>query len=225
MHAKQGGRKPQKPHGGRRAPDERRSPSTNPTVSGKNSSAAPPKNGRTRSSIEVTNRSSIEESSKERLRNPQLAPTYAVIGRWECPLALAGNLPDMGIVRQARELLGYRTNYTLLEWWALFPARRWWSYAIKATRYLARKPNYKFFLRCLLTAAKGGQKFEMYRKVLLKITGKVEAEQLQGEKPLPPVCPTLTGPNCPGCERCFPLRTQYQKDYAEWVARRYEPPG
>jgi hypothetical protein len=176
-------------------------------------------------SIEVATRSSIGESSNERLANPKLAPTYAVIGRWECPASLAGNLPDMGMIRQTRELLGYRTNYTLLEWWALFPARRWWSYAIKATRYLSRKPNYKFFLRCLMTAARGGAKFEMYRKVLFKITGKVEGEQLQHEKPLAPVCPTISGVQCPGCERCFPLRTQYAKEYAAWVQRGLEVPG
>lgn len=172
------------------------------------------------SSIEVASRSSdseISNNDKPRARNPKLGPTFAVIGKFECPERIKGNQPDMAMVSQARELLGYKTNITVLEWWALFPSRRWWSYALTATRYLAKSRNYKYFLKCLVTAATQGAKLKQFSQLLQKVTGRVAENLVQGEKPAPVACPSGCGSIC---EVCHPLKLQYERDLTEWNNRR-----
>lgn len=96
----------------------------------------------------------------------KLGPTLAIIGDFEAPPAMQGADPDMVVIKLARETLGYKTNYTLLEWWDRFPSIKWWRYAIWASKRWARGANYKYFLKCLLTAARGGKKFEDYYAAL-----------------------------------------------------------
>lgn len=168
-------------------------------------------------SIEVANRSSLKE---ERIGNPgALAPTFAVIGEFQTPLEVQDNQPDMAMVHQVRELLGYKSNITILEWWRIFPVRKWWAFALQATRHLCRKANYKYFLLSLLTAARGGEKFQQFQGLLKRVLGKV-AEVVQGQKPVRPVC------NCSGvCEKCHPLLQAFERELAEWQSRRWEIQG
>ena len=94
-----------------------------------------------------------------------MAATWKVLGEWKPPV-LPGRDPDMEVINEAQELLQYKTKITILEWWTLFPVRRWWAYALKATKTWGKatapynRPSYAYFLKCLKTAATGGAKFE-----------------------------------------------------------------
>jgi len=129
-----------------------------------------------------------------------------VIGDFQAPEHIKLNRPDPVLLEEVRVLLSYRTKYTILEWWGRFPVMKWWRYAIMASRCLARKVNYVYFLKCLLTAAYGGDRFDAYYQHLLRFfqaarqTGGAEA----GERPVPPVC------SCGGfCEKCYSAWTAY----------------
>lgn len=174
--------------------------------------------GRNKHSIEVANRSPIEKGSKS--RGPaNLEPTYQVIGEFQTPLEVVDNQPDMAMIQQVRELLNYRSNITVLEWWRIFPVRRWWAFAIQATKHLARTPNYKYFLLSLVTAARGGEKFQQYQGLLKRILGQI-AGQIARQQPVRPVC------DCSGgCERCYPLLLQYQEELTKWQRQRWAVQG
>lgn len=156
----------------------------------------------------LTNRSlPTEKKIKDTLPQPRLGPTRAVIGNFQPPEQLKGNCPDVVLIAEARHLLNYKTNYTLLEWWESFPVNKWWRYAIMATKGLARGANYKYFLKCLLTAAQGGKRFEAYYQYLARFFKALMASA-KGEAAPPPVC------SCGSiCEKCQEAKYKYYSQH------------
>lgn len=138
--------------------------------------------------------------------------TKSVIGDFEPPGHLVGNHPDMGLIAEARQLLNYKTNYTLLEWWCSFPVGKWWRYALLATQSGARKPNYKYFLKCLLSAARAGKdKLDQMHLQLRKLYGDlVDRDNGVGQSRMAALVGDLPAPphdNCT-CERCMAVTLQ-----------------
>lgn len=171
----------------------------------------------TGSSIEVANRSlsrrvstrdSIEESGEEtrRATGPKLEATLRVVGNFQPPDNVKNNRPDMVLLHQARRLLKYKSNLTLLEWWhRWFPVGKWWRYAITATEHLSttKYSKYKFFLKCLLSAAKADKYYGYYSKFLQEMTRVDLVKEAQAEKEVAPVCAVCNG-RVGGCEDCDP---------------------
>lgn len=173
-------------------------------------------------SIEVVTHSPIKDDRKKNWGAARLAPTMKVIdgqGGFQPPLELEGNPPDMAMVRQAAQLLGHKTNTTALEWWKIFPARKWWAFALQATKYLAKGPNYVYFLKALITAGRAGEKFQQFQGLLKSVLGKA-AEVVKQEQPAAPVCSCASV-----CEKCEPQFRVYQKELAAWNNRRWAIQG
>lgn len=174
--------------------------------------------GSTGSSIEVAIRSlprrvptrdSIEETTEETRRptGPKLEPTLRVVGNFQPPESVRNNRPDMTLLHEARRLLKYKSNLTLLEWWhRWFPVGKWWRYAIAATEHLSttKYSKYKFFLKCLLSAAKNDKYYAWASKFLQTMARVDLVKEAQAERAIAPVCAVCNG-RVGGCEECDPM--------------------
>jgi hypothetical protein len=147
--------------------------------------------------------------SLQQLKHPRLGPTWRVVGRFETPPEVAGNLPDLSLIQEARQALGYKSNYTLLEWWSIFPVGKWWRYAIHGTRYMASRPNYKYFLKCLMSAARQDNIYKWAVGVLKRVARVDLEHEAQRERPVRPVCRVCNGA---GCEHCDPALEKIRTD-------------
>lgn len=136
--------------------------------------------------------------------------TRKVIGDIEAPTDLKGNRPDEVLLGEARQLLGYKTNVTLHAWWKVFPSGKWWRYAIMASQAWARKPNYVYFLKCLMDAGKGTHRFDDCYRHLRSFYGKL-MEKVGRSKSEPPKIKPHEG-NC-SCEACMAVVMENVRRY------------
>lgn len=150
-----------------------------------------------------------------------LTKTWEVLGDYKTPVELATKVnngalpPDMVDIREVQQILGHRTTYTEMEWWRLFPVKSWWRYAIMATRAWGGKtkggaqgkPNYRYFLKCLLEASRQTKRFKECWAQLRRFFGTL-TEGRKGD-PLPPPTAKAHDGNCT-CESCWGTVQQRQ---------------
>ena len=151
-----------------------------------------------------------------------LSATMMVIGSWEAPAQIRKDQagPDMVLMGRVQDLLGYKTRRTILEWWVLFPVRQWWEYAYQATKAWCDKPNYRYFLKALMEAAKASDKWRQWLAALHRIFGKAMAGAAFHEKEKAVVLLTSPGHSegCT-CEHCSVKVTAFWKGMADGKAR------